>query len=92
MLGFASATGLLDLVADYTDLITNADNTEFINIDRRVGERAAQLRAQYHLTLPHALQVASALTYRCDAFLTNDIELRRITDIRVLVLGEITLH
>jgi hypothetical protein len=44
-----------------------------------VAERAAELRARYNLRTPDALQVATALVRRCEAFLTNDARLKRVT-------------
>lgn len=60
-----------------------------VNVNSRIAERAAQLRATYNLKTPDAIQIATALESRCDAFLTNDIALKRVTDLRVLVLDEL---
>jgi predicted nucleic acid-binding protein len=49
----------------------------------------AELRARDQLRTPDALQVASALGAGCEAFLTNDLALRRVTELHVLVLGEL---
>jgi predicted nucleic acid-binding protein len=46
------------------------------------------LRARYNLRTPDALQVATALVRRCEAFLTNDARLKRVTEIRVLTLDD----
>jgi predicted nucleic acid-binding protein len=56
-----------------------------------MAERAAELRASYGMRLPDALQIAAALGERCDAFLTNDRRLARVTEIRVLVLDDLAL-
>jgi predicted nucleic acid-binding protein len=55
------------------------------------AERAATLRGRYRLPLPDALQVAQALDAGCQAFLTNDLRLKRVTDLRVVVLDELEL-
>ena len=52
---------------------------------------AAQLRARYELKTPDALHVAAALEARCEAFLTNDKGIQRVTDLRVLVLEDLEL-
>lgn len=59
-------------------------------VDAAIAERAADLRARYNLKTPDALQVATALETGCQAFLTNDNGLRRIGELRILVLGELT--
>ena len=53
-----------------------------------VGLEAAELRARHNLRLPDAFQVAAAIAAGCDGFLTNDIQLKRVPGIQVLVLGE----
>ena len=73
----------------FLDTIVRGANTTFVEIGQAIGELAAQLRADYNLRLPDALQLAAALTHSCDAFLTNDIQLKRVTGLRVLVLDEL---
>jgi predicted nucleic acid-binding protein len=60
-------------------------------IDVTIAERAANLRAQYNLRIPDALQIAASLNSECQAFLTNDPILMRVTELRVLVLNELEL-
>jgi predicted nucleic acid-binding protein len=43
------------------------------------------------MRLPDAFQLAVAIEERCEAFLTNDRRLARVTDLRVLVLDDIEL-
>ena len=74
------------IVQAFTDLLAGGPSTHFHPIEQRAGELAARLRAQYGLSLPDALQVAVAIDAGCDAFLTNDMELSRVTDLHVLVL------
>ncbi len=38
---------------------------------------------------PDALQIAAALHRGCQAFLTNDITLKRVTNVQVLILDEL---
>lgn len=83
--------GLIELQNDYFDLIVHCVNVEFVLQDEQVGLLAAQLRACYRITLPDALQVATALQSRCDAFLTNDTELKRVQEIQIVVVQELSL-
>jgi predicted nucleic acid-binding protein len=53
--------------------------------------RAAELRARYNLTLTDAFQVACALDAGCEAFLTNDFGLKRVTEIQVIVLDALDI-
>lgn len=81
--------GLLQLQQDFIDIVTTGENTLFVPIDAIVSQKAAELRVRYGLKLPDALQVASALTAGCDAFLTNDEQLKRVTELQVLILREL---
>jgi len=78
------------LQQDFIDLITAGNNTQFVTIDQSIGQKAGELRARYSLALPEALQVAVALSAGCDAILTNDLDLRRVTELRVLALDELS--
>jgi predicted nucleic acid-binding protein len=62
---------------------------QFQPTDAAVGQQAASIRAAYNLTLPDALQRGAALTANCEAFLTNDKTLQRVTELRVIVLGNL---
>jgi predicted nucleic acid-binding protein len=73
----------------FFELLTHGPGTYFCPIDRFIARRSAELRTRYNLTLADALQVACALTCACDAFLTNDSALRRVTELSVLVLDEL---
>jgi predicted nucleic acid-binding protein len=55
--------------------------------DQQIGEGgAARRRAKYNLRLPGPLQMAAAISNGCDAFLTNDAQLARVTESKVLVI------
>lgn len=76
---------------EFINLITAGRNTQFVIIDQSVGQKAAELRARYNLGLPDALQFAAAISAGCDAFLTNDLGLRRVAELHVLALDDLTL-
>lgn len=79
----------LALKQSFIDRITSGSNTAFAVLDQKAAERAAELRAKYNLTLTDAFQVSIALNQGCDAFLTNDLTLKRVTELEVIVLDEI---
>jgi predicted nucleic acid-binding protein len=74
---------------EYRDLLLHSRHFELISIDTLIAEQAAVLRASYALRTPDALQIAAALHVGCQAFLTNDLTHKRVTDLRVLVLDEL---
>ena len=75
----------------FTALITVGRNTQFVAFDQVIAQKAAELRARYNLLLPDAFQAATALVAGCDAFLSNDRGLQRVTELKVLVLDDLTL-
>jgi predicted nucleic acid-binding protein len=76
---------------EYRDLLLNSENFSMLPIEPSIAESAAGLRARYRLRTPDALQIAAALAAGCEAFLTNDVTLRRVTDLEVLILDELEL-
>lgn len=76
------------LQQDFLELLTETDRIEFVEIDQTIALQAAQIRARYNLQLPDAFQVAVALAVGCEAFLTNDVIFRRVTELQVLVLND----
>ena len=77
-------------ISRFRDVITAGVNRRYAGVDA-VAERASALRAQYNLTLIDAFQIAVALGADCDAFLTNDKEPGRVSEIKVLVLAELEI-
>ena len=83
--------GDTDLAEQYRDLLLDSENFDVWSVGPSLAEDAAGLRAQYNLRTPDALQVAAALSAGCEAILTNDPHLKRVTEIDVLVLNELEL-
>jgi predicted nucleic acid-binding protein len=81
--------GQVELRERFTDLLTATDGIVLVNIDATIAQQAAELRIRYGLKLPDALQLAVGFCAGCEAFLTNDVALKRVTELQVLVLGEL---
>lgn len=79
------------LADDYQDLLLNSRNFNLVPINATIAEMAADLRARYNLRTPDALQIAASLSVGCAAFLTNDLALQRVTELRVLALSQMQL-
>lgn len=82
--------GLTQLKQDFVDVITTGENTLFSPITSEVGQQAAELRVQYNLKLPDALQIATARVAGCQALLTNDTGLKRVGELRILIISELS--
>jgi predicted nucleic acid-binding protein len=83
--------GNATIETEYRDLLLHSRNFRLVSINAVIAEQAADLRARYRLRTPDALQIAAALTAGCEAFLTNDPLLKRVTETRVLVLDDPSL-
>jgi predicted nucleic acid-binding protein len=82
--------GDTQLAEAYQRLFQHAGPLRLEPIHRTMAVHAAELRARYNLRTPDALQLAAALRGGCEVFLTNDMRLKRVTDLRVLVLDELS--
>lgn len=80
--------GATDLADAYKALLLHTPYLRIEPIGPQVAERAAQLRARYRLETPDAIQLAVAQEAGCEAFLTNDRQLRRVDTLAVLVLSD----
>jgi predicted nucleic acid-binding protein len=89
---FPIRSGNEQLQKDFQELLVHGAHTEFVLINEAIAIHAAKLGANYNLTLTDAIQISTAVTAQCDAFLTNDKQLKRVPDIRVLVVEELTLQ
>jgi predicted nucleic acid-binding protein len=79
------------LEREYRDILLHSGGFRLLTITARIAESAAALRARYNLRTPDALHIAAAIDVRCDAFLTNDTGIKRVTEIAMLVLDELEL-
>jgi predicted nucleic acid-binding protein len=84
-------TGHAQYEQEYRDMLLNTANITALSVSAPIAEQAAHLRARYNLRTPDALHIATALVAGCDAFLTNDLRLKRVAEVRVLALGELEL-
>ena len=80
--------GDIQLQQNFIQLITDTNNIDFVLINQNIALQAAELRGRYNLSLTDAFQVAVALAANCEAFLTNDAMLKRVTELQILVLDD----
>ena len=77
-------------VKDYRFLLNNFPNLKMVSIDQRVAEKGAELRAKYGIRTPDAIQVAAAIENQATIFLSNDNKLKKVKEIEIAVLKEMT--
>lgn len=67
--------GETKLAQQYRDILLNINGLITVEVSIDIAEKAAQLRSQYSLRTPDAIQIATALQSNATALLTNDIRL-----------------
>jgi predicted nucleic acid-binding protein len=65
------------LINDYEKLLLNTDIC-LISINKSILRASANLRAKSKIKTPDAIHIATALSLKCDLFLTNDLNLKNI--------------
>ncbi|WP_161889620.1 type II toxin-antitoxin system VapC family toxin [Pontibacter russatus] len=78
-----------DLVEQYKRILSSASGIEILEITSAVACRAAELRAKYKLKTPDSIQVGTALEYEAKYFLTNDVRLSIIKEIKTITPQEL---
>lgn len=82
--------GATELAARYELLLTRSRGITLAGAGAAEARLAAQLRAQYGVRTPDALQLATGLLARCTAFVTNDRDIPPIPDLPVIQLSALT--
>lgn len=77
------------LVDQYYSLLSQFPNLEWVAPELRVADGAARIRTIHRLRTPDALQIATAIESGATAFLTNDSELSRVSEIEVVLLDQL---
>lgn len=79
-----------DLVATYEQALTSSPNLSLVPIDRQVVTQAAEIRGQYGLKSPDAIQVASGVVRRAELFITNDGRIpSNVHGMKILTLDDV---
>ena len=74
-----------ELATEYRDILLNS-KLKILEVSSSIAEQAAQLRADYNIRTPDAIQISAALSAGASHFFTNDIRLPEIPSIQILSL------
>ena len=80
--------GRRGLAGRYEAIVRSIPNLTVVDIDARVARSAARLKATHGVRTVDALHIASCLLHGATAFVTNDARLRRVTEIRPIILTD----
>lgn len=78
--------GNTELMQQYRDILFDSAGLTMIEVSTAIAQTAAQLRANYNLRTPDAIQMATAIQESASFFLTNDVRLPSLPELQVLVL------
>jgi predicted nucleic acid-binding protein len=81
--------GRHQLAEEYHKILTTSSNISIHSIDIEIAKRAAHIRASYNIKTPDAIQIACALVKNADYFLTNDKSLKKVKDLKILLLEDL---
>ena len=81
--------GDLAIAERYEGLLTRSRGLALVEVDQHILRASAQLRAVYRLRTADAIQIASALSQRCTAFVTNDHRLPEIKGLKIVRLADL---
>jgi predicted nucleic acid-binding protein len=76
------------LAEKYREILLYAEGLTTFEISQDVSELSSKLRAKYLIRTPDAIQIAVGIIYGADVFLTNDSSLKKVTDIRIVILED----
>ena len=74
------------LAQRYRDLLFDTEGLSTMILDRTIAEEAARLRASHHIRTPDSIQMATAIFGGASFFLTNDVRLPSLPNLKTLVL------
>ena len=64
-------------------------NLKIVDVDRIIAAEAARVRRKYGFRLPDSIQLATALSAKAKAFITNDDRLKKFKELKIILLKSI---
>ncbi|MBI3015806.1 MAG: PIN domain-containing protein [Candidatus Tectomicrobia bacterium] len=77
-----------EMVNQFYALLTTYPNLTWLELSVEIADLAARLRARYHLKTPDAVLLATAVYSGATGFVGNDEQLKRVTDLDILLLSQ----
>ena len=73
-----------ELAGRYREILLNTTNLTTYDLTPDIAQKAAEIRANYQFRTPDAIQLAAALQGNATFFLTNDLNLKKFNEIKVI--------
>ena len=84
--------GDFELAKAYEAILLQSGGLHVVDLSLPILRAAAAIRAKTHLRTPDALQVATAISQNCSAFVTNDRDLPLDVGLPVIQLRDYTIR
>jgi len=82
-------TGNDNPVKKFSELLRGGKNISLLDISSDIAESAGRLRGRYtSLRSMDAIQIAASINVEADVFITNDIRLKQIAELKTIVLSD----
>jgi predicted nucleic acid-binding protein len=77
-------------ISVFEGFISSLPNTKIQPVDYNIAKFAASLRGEYNLRTPDSIMLSTSLVTSSEAFITNDISLKKLNmkDIKILILDD----
>ena len=79
----------MESVNTFYALLSTYPNLDWMDLTLDIADRAAQLRVDYNLRTPDAVQLATALDSGATGFISNDKLFKRATGLDVILLDDL---
>ena len=77
-----------ELVNQFYGLLTTYPHLTWVELSTEIADIGARFRAQYNLKTPDAILAATAFQSGATCFIGNDIQLKRVKELDVLILSQ----
>ena len=78
-----------ELASKYRDILLNSNGFACVPLSPKIAEGAAELRSQYNVQTPDAIQLATAILEGASFFFTNDARLPSSPALQLLIVDEL---
>jgi len=77
------------LANEYRFILESFPHLEIVEVDGRIADFAAAIRAKYKVRSPDAIQIATSILKGAQAFVTNDVSLRKVKETETIIMKEV---
>lgn len=78
-----------EIARRYREILLNTFHLTTFDVTPDIAQKAAEIRANYQIRTPDAIQLAAALQGGATFFLTNDLNLKNFSEISVVVVDDL---